>query len=429
MKTKVPDIIYSGPVKDIMGSPPRSIIRWGTTVLFVVFICFVGFSWFIKYPDVIPSPVEITTENPPVTLVSKISGKIKYIYVSDKSKVAAGQIIAVMETAASMEDFSKLKLLVNEVSFEDTIAPEKMPELKQLGELQQTYASFIKNYLGYYYSIKNDLYGNKVNSVKEEISGIIIYLERLKIKERLYNENLVLEAGKYRRDSVLNKNKVIPDIDMENSHQAYLKQRIELQQVGLDYSGKTIELAEKRQLLQDYMINRSVERESLKTILDESLQNLRAQIDIWEKTYLLSSPIDGIVTFTKYWSNNQSVTEGESVISIIPENQGEYLGRINLKMQRSGKVLTGQNVNIKFTGYPYLEFGMVRGIIKTKSLVPSGDSYIIEIELPDGLTTLYGKKLDFSQNMLGTAEIITDNIRLLQKIINPFRYLISKNRL
>ena len=61
-------------------------------------------------------------------------------------------------------------------------------------------------------------------------------------------------------------------------------------------------------------------------------------------------------------------------------------------------------------------------MIKSKSLVPSGDAYIIEIDLPDGLTTLYGIKLDFTQNMQGTAEIITEDIRLLQKIINPFRH-------
>jgi len=61
-------------------------------------------------------------------------------------------------------------------------------------------------------------------------------------------------------------------------------------------------------------------------------------------------------------------------------------------------------------------------------MVPSGDAYVIEIELPDGLTTLYGKTLEFTQNMQGTAEIITENIRLLQKIVNPFRYLVTKNR-
>ena len=98
-------------------------------------------------------------------------------------------------------------------------------------------------------------------------------------------------------------------------------------------------------------------------------------------------------------------------------------------MQRSGKVRTGQKVNIKLTGYPYLEYGMVRGVITSKSLVPAGDSYIIEITLPDGLRTLYGNDLEFTQNMQGTAEILTDSLRLLQKVVNPFRYLVTRNRI
>ena len=99
-----------------------------------------------------------------------------------------------------------------------------------------------------------------------------------------------------------------------------------------------------------------------------------------------------------------------------------------LKCSDQVKSRPGQKVNIKLSGYPYLEYGMVRGVVKSKSLVPSGDAYIIEIDLPDGLTTLYGMKLDFTQNMQGTAEIITEDIRLLQKIVNPFRYMISSNK-
>lgn len=155
---------------------------------------------------------------------------------------------------------------------------------------------------------------------------------------------------------------------------------------------------------------------------------LKAELNIWENTYLLKSPVDGIVTFTRYWTENQIVVRDEPVLSVIPHKAGNYLGRMNLKMLRSGKVKPGQLVNIKLSSYPYLEYGMLRGIIRTKSMVPSKDAYIIEIELPDGLTTLYGKKLEFTQNMDGTAEIITEDLRLLQKMINPLRYLLSKNK-
>jgi HlyD family secretion protein len=207
-----------------------------------------------------------------------------------------------------------------------------------------------------------------------------------------------------------------------------LKVNIELQQVRLDHSAKLIEIAEKRQLLQDYRITRVDEKEKHISVLRESFLNLKAQINLWENSYLLISPIDGIVSFTKFWSANQSVVKDEQVVSIVPLSTGSYLGRIYLKMQRSGKVKTNQKVNIKLSSYPYLEYGIVRGIVKSKSLVPSGDAYVIEIELPDGLSTLYGKKLDFNQNMQGTAEIITEKIRLLQKIVNPFRYIVSRNR-
>jgi len=143
---------------------------------------------------------------------------------------------------------------------------------------------------------------------------------------------------------------------------------------------------------------------------------------------MLISPVSGIVTFTKFWSENQIVNKDEPVLSIVPLETGDYVGRINLKMSRSGKVKPGQEVNIKLSGYPYMEYGMVKGVVKSKSLVTSEDSYIIELILPSGLTTLYGKKLDFTQNMQGTAEIITEDLRLLQKIINPFRYLLSRNK-
>jgi HlyD family secretion protein len=116
------------------------------------------------------------------------------------------------------------------------------------------------------------------------------------------------------------------------------------------------------------------------------------------------------------------------VLFVVPSKQGDYIGRIYLKMQRSGKVENGQIVNVKLSGYPYLEYGMVRGRVKSKSLVPSGDAYVIEVEFPEGLTTLYKNKLVFSQNMQGTAEIITEDRSLLSKIISPLHYLFSKNR-
>ena len=422
------NIVYSDPVNEIMGHPPGRIVRWGNTVILLVFIIFILFLWLVKYPDTIPAPVEITTVNPPVTLVSKLTGRIKNLYVRDKDQIGPGQLIAVMETAASIDDLTKIKNIVDTILDPERILLTSLPEFSELGEIQNYWGSFLKSLSDFNNYNINDYYGNKIKSLADEIDGILTYIGRVEVKEKLFSENQMLEAKKYSRDSVLYVNGVYSESELEKSRQSLIRLNIELQQVRLDHTAKSIELAEKRQLLQDYRIKKLEEKEKYYSVLNESFLNLKAQIKIWENTYLLISPVSGIVTFTKFWSENQIVDKDEPVLSIVPMDAGDFIGRINLRMNRSGKVKPGQAVNIKLSGYPYLEYGMVRGIVKSKSLVPSEGSYIIELNLPSGLTTLYGKKLDFTQNMQGTAEIITDNLRLLQKIINPFRYLISRNK-
>jgi HlyD family secretion protein len=411
-----------------MGNPPRRILRWGTTILFLVFILFILFAWLIKYPDIIPAPVLITTTNPPVTLVTKITGHIKSLYVKEREKVKAGQLVAVMETTASVNEIELLKQTIDTVKTPEILTYTMLPLFSELGELQSYYGAFLKNLSDLNNYISNDSYGSKIVSLNNEIIGIQEFIDRLITKEKLYSENQRIEAKNYNRDSLLRAGNVIPESELERAHQSLLKVNIDLQQAKLDHSAKSIELAEKRQLLNDDKISRIDDKQKLVSLLRESFLNLKAQVSLWENTYLLITPIDGIVSFTKFWSANQSVVKDEPVVSIVPVETGNFLGRIDLKMERSGKVKTGELVNIKLSGYPYLEYGMVRGIVKSKSLVPSSDIYIIEIELPNGLTTLYGIPLDFTQNMQGTAEIITKNIRLLQKIVNPFRYMATKNR-
>jgi HlyD family secretion protein len=428
MKERHNDIIYSDPVNEIMGRPPGKILKWGNTILLVVFAVFILLTWLIKYPDTIPAPVEITTINPPVTLVSKLSGKIKHLYVKDKDRIISGQLIAVMETAASIGEINNLQQIVDTITNPERTMLTSLPAFTELGEIQSYWGSFLKSLSDFNNYNLNDYYGNKIKSLTEEINGILAYIGKIKVKERLFLENQMLESKKYNRDSLLYVTGVYSESELEKSRQSLIRLSIELQQVRLDHSAKLIELSEKKQVLLDYRIKKLEEKEKYYAVLNESFLNLKAQVKIWGNTYLLISPVSGVVTFTKFWSENQTVSKDEPVLSIVPLETGDYVGRISLKMNRSGKVKPGQTVNIKLSGYPYLEYGMVKGVVKSKSLVPSGDSYIMEVSLPAGLTTLYGKELDFTQNMQGTAEIITDDLRLLQKILNPFRYMISRNK-
>ncbi len=428
MRKKKAEILYSDQVQEIISNPPSKFIRWGTVVIASVFMLLLILSWLIKYPDIVPGHMEITTDRPPVTLIAKKSGHINILYVTDGEKVSAGKVLAVMETAASMGQIERLSELADSVDSPENLVNISWPSFSELGELQPLYASFLKTLSDYNAYVSNDLYGSRIISVTEEISALKDYQGKLRAKEKLLLENLRIGRKKFDRDSTLFSAGVLAESDYEKSKQVYNNDKMELQEVRLKQSEIEIAAAEKKQLLQEYTIMKSEERMKLASALNQDWQNLKAETKIWKITYLLVTPIDGTVTFTRYWSENQSVTANEPVLSIVPEDAGDFIGRISLNMQRSGKVKIGSPVNIKLSGYPYLEYGMVRGYVKSKSLVPSENFYIIEVSLPDGLTTLYGRKLEFTQNMQGTAEVLTDNMRLLQRIINPFRHLITKNR-
>jgi len=51
---------------------------------------------------------------------------------------------------------------------------------------------------------------------------------------------------------------------------------------------------------------------------------------------------------------------------------------------------------------------------------------MVEVELPTGLRTYYDIDIPFSQNMQGQAEILTDKMRVLQRVLNPIRSAVTK---
>ena len=432
MKDKIKQIRYSQTVEDIINSPPRASVRWGTAIVGLILLLILILSYLIKLPYIIRADAELFTENPPAGIVAKVSGTIEELYTTEGQNVSSGTVLAVMETTASYQSIQWLANLLDTLKTEDIRHQDEyimnLPENPILGEIQDQYSGFRKSYFDYLSHLKVDYYGRKINAVREEIFNIEAYLVQLKRKEVLTSSNLEVEKSKYLRDSLLNVQEILPDAEMENSKQRYYSLKIELLQVGLEAGSKRIDLASKKKELQDLLALREEENQKFKSEMQDKLSRLMSRLEWWIQNYLLVAPIDGKVTFTEYWSENQPVSKGETVITVVPGGESEIIARLSIDMKGSGKVKVGQKVNIQLQGYPYLEYGMVQGVIKSKSLVPHEEKYVLDVVLPQGLSTFYGKELQFTQSMKGNAEIITDDMRLIERVIYPFRYLVEKNR-
>ena len=84
-------------------------------------------------------------------------------------------------------------------------------------------------------------------------------------------------------------------------------------------------------------------------------------------------------------------------------------------------VKVGQRVIVRFDNYPDAEFGTVEGRVFAVSLVPSENNYTVGIGFPNGLETNYGYSLPILQEMPAVAEIVTEELSLIERFIQPLR--------
>ena len=97
------------------------------------------------------------------------------------------------------------------------------------------------------------------------------------------------------------------------------------------------------------------------------------------------------------------------------------VGRLRVPVRNFGKVAAGQSVEIYLENYPPEEYGTLRGTVRTLSSLPKQGYYLVTVDFPEGLTTQYGKAIPFAQQLLGQAEIITAELRLLERFFYRLR--------
>ncbi len=425
--------LRSEEIEDILGKAPNSIIRNGITVILaVVFILLIG-SWFFKYPDIIKAPVVITTQNMPATLVAKSTGKLAKLFITDNQMVEKGQVLALIENPADYEmlkllkaDLLSFKKYINSLS---TISKEQLGifnAYNALGDLQPTFTSFLKsvNELSNFNSL--NYYTKKIGAINDQIKMTNLYYDRLNAQRNLLDNDLKLAYTQYRRDSVLNAKQVNSNSDLEKSESVYLQKKYALEGARTNLANTKIQLTQLQQQILDLQLQFEDAQKKINQAVSQSFDNLNNQINTWEQTYLLSAPCKGKVSFNRFWAENQNIATGDKVLTVVPQGKSKLLGKVNLPIEGAGKVKPGQHVNILLAGFPYMEYGTVNGKVDRVSLTASDNNYMVEIALADSLVTNYGKKLEFNNDLSGTAEIVTDDIRLIVRILNPIKSVFKK---
>lgn len=420
--------LRSNEVQEILSRPPRKLIRYGTSVICGILALLIAGSFIFNFPDIISGDVTITTENPPVWVVARSSGYIKELNCTDKQKVNRGDILGIIENPASTTDIKRLSEIINLSIVNDSIIKIPIDSFQYdfvLGEVQDNFSSFIEAHTEYRNFIQSNLIEQEKELINKQIASRRSFITNLKkqLENKQKEYKIVLNA--YLREKKLFEQKVISDYDMEKAEQSYLNTQQEIQQLKTSLSQEDVVSSQLSASYDKLNVQYNKEKYQLTSGLKSAFEGLKSAIEQWHLNYVLTAPLSGSVTFNNVWKQNQHVKDGDKVFAIISDYPGEIIAKVKVPVGGSGKIVTGQKVNIKVDGYPYLEYGLIIGKTRNISLVPNDKNYMVEVSIDQNLITTNKKQLRFTGELAGTADIITENRSLIERIFSPIKYFFT----
>lgn len=82
-------------------------------------------------------------------------------------------------------------------------------------------------------------------------------------------------------------------------------------------------------------------------------------------------------------------------------------------------------MRIKLNNNPFQEFGQLTGQINSVSTIAGAEGYLVKINFSHGLITTYQKQLSYKPDMTGSAEIITEDLILIERIFYSVRIILQ----
>lgn len=422
-------------VQDIIEQMPRKTPRLVVIIVISLASLLLFFGWIIKYPESVSGVVTISAQQAPVRLSAMHTGRL-HLLASNKKTLNEGELIAYIESSTNINHFLVL----------DSVLRCKPNELKNnfmwcadnlaLGELTVAYLQLLN-------SVEACNLYDKENSFSPRLKQLEIQLVSNKKLQFFLDKQLIvqLESKKISTQNLSKDSlqffqlKSINELAYLNSKTAWLNaiqshNTLQKEQVMTIYTEKDLEA----RLLQLTAEQKEYEQK-LEMNLFSTYQKLKNQMNQWKQKYTFTAPYTGKLEMLKFWKENTFVKAGEEVFAILP-SKNPVMAQVLIPSQGAGKVSTGQEVIIKLDDFPYLEYGAVTGKVKSISTISNQteeimaqskvNSYLVNVELPEQLTTNYGTTLNFKHDIKGMAQILVKKRKLIERLFDNLKYIVNE---
>jgi len=410
--------------------PTKGATYVAVAVTVMVIIAFV-LSCVISYPDTVDGNISLTAGAAPVRLVAKVDGQLEF-YHKDGDMVKQNDLLASIQNAAETKEVLALEKVLS-LSF--CASEDSMIEIHKdaMGELSGSFNDYLLALSLYKQNLNSDLYLTVIRNLNSQIASDRDILRHVDADRKIRQEALDLSSKKLKKDSLLLTHKAITEEDLDQQRTQYLNSS---ESYWSTESNRSTVLGRIDQNEIEIRRTRIEQTETIEKLLAEvqgKRNYLLNEIRVWKERYLLISPFEGRLEYLGFWRNHGFVQSGAEVLTVVPKQQ-ELFGEVRIPSIGAGKVKVGQPVNVKVNNYPYDEYGYIKGKVTKLSKMPSlvttkdgdVDSYLAIVHFPDGAVTNYGILLNVDFESKGTAEIITKDKRLIERLFDNLKSLGTK---
>lgn len=412
------EIVHSEELEEIVSNEPHWFIRLGTALFLALLAVLVLLSWVVKYPVMVRCAFSLTSSSAPIPVVSKGDSRITRLLVKDNQQVVQGQPLAYLESTADNSQVMALAAYLDTLhqnSYYSLRSRAYFPE--KLGELQAKYQVFAQAYTQFSSKSSRLFFRRKKTMLLSELANLQRIGRNLGQQQELYSKDLQLMQADVQMQRNLARQGVIASSELRREESKELAKQFPLKQVQ---AAVLANIAAQQMKQQELLALDKLIADQNDNYM-QAVNALRSAIDAWKSRYVLTAPMTGAVHFSRFVEFNQVVRTNEEVF-YMNAAPATYYGAMRVPQQNLGKVQVGQQVLIRLDGYPFSEYGMLRGKVASISSIPAADNtFMARVSLPQGLVTTYGRNIAFRSHISAQADIVTEDISLLARIFYRLR--------
>lgn len=384
-------------------------------------------SYFIKYPDVIEGRAILSTETPPIYILSRVSGRLNKVNVRNGELVSADQVIAEIANPVPVRSIAFLKtFLIRANTFLEDSVHQDFGKAREINLYDATNDFLnLKNTLKDYevFFVDQDQF-RKLQTLRNGLKHHID-LKQIGLREaQLSRMDLENAKEKFEMQEGEFKLGLTSRLDFLSAKTAYNQSLKSEEAIKRKLIQIELTLEDYRSQIQDFLVSRSDKSKEYRSKIEAAISTLENYIVRWETDFTIRAPIAGKLDYQGRVKTNQLIDAGTDLFAVVPLGR-EYEVEVKIPVAGFGKVRVGQEVKLKLDKFPSGEYGTVLAEVGTLPVLADGEVYTIGVSLKNGLLTQYGIQLEYTPEMTASAEIITEDLRLIERFFSSLKSILK----